>query len=113
MGIYKENQDVSQDAYHKARKRVDQLKGFYWHFFWYLAVNIFITVSKISSDLSEGKTFSDAFFEFPTFSVWTFWGIGIAFHAIGVFGRNIVFGKNWEDKKVQEYMEKEKKQNWE
>lgn len=113
METYKEKQHSREDAYRKAKKRVKQLKGFYWHLFWYLMVNIFITVSKISSDLNEGKTISDAFFEFATFAIWTFWGIGIFFHAIGVFGKNMIFGENWENKKVQEYMEKEKIQNWE
>ena len=111
--MYNENEQSSQEAYDKAKKRVKQLKGFYWHFFWYLAVNIFITVSKVSSDLNEGKSFNDSFFEFGTFAIWTFWGIGIAFHAMGVFGKNMIFGQNWEDKKVQEYLEKEENQKWE
>ncbi|WP_284460336.1 2TM domain-containing protein, partial [Chryseobacterium sp.] len=32
------------------------------------------------------------------------WGIGIAFHAVNVFG----IGKNWEEKKIRELMAEEK-----
>jgi hypothetical protein len=34
-----------------------------------------------------------------------FWGIGVIWHAISVYGK---LGKNWEDKKIKEIMEKEK-----
>ena len=101
-----------RNAYLKAKKRVDELKGFYWHLFWYIAVNLFISIGKITRNLNNGETFSEAFFDFGTFAVWMFWGIGIFFHAIGVFGKNLFFGKAWEERKVREYMEKEK-QNWE
>jgi hypothetical protein len=33
------------------------------------------------------------------------WGIGILSHALQVFG----IGKNWEEKKIKELMEKDKK----
>jgi len=38
--------------------------------------------------------------------VTVFWGIGIIWHAIGVFGK---LGKNWEEKKIKELMEKDKR----
>ena len=34
------------------------------------------------------------------------WGVGIAFHAISVFG----IGKSWEERKIRELMEKDEKQ---
>jgi hypothetical protein len=37
------------------------------------------------------------------------WGIGIIFHAFGVFG----YGKSWEERKIQEIMDRENKnKNW-
>lgn len=36
------------------------------------------------------------------------WGIGLAFHALGAFNHSLLFGKNWEDRKIREFIEKEK-----
>jgi hypothetical protein len=109
MENYKE-----EERYLRAKKRVEKIKGFYWHLASYLIVNIFISSSKIISDLSEGKSFIDAFFDFGTFAVWIFWGIGIFFHAFGVFGKDIIFAKEWEDKKIQQFLneEKERESKW-
>jgi hypothetical protein len=42
------------------------------------------------------------------FAVWFFWGIGLAAHWLGVFGKNIVFSKAWEERKIKEFMDKDK-----
>ncbi|MEP3836287.1 MAG: 2TM domain-containing protein [Algibacter sp.] len=98
-----DNYDKEQ-AYLRAKKRVKVLKGFYWHAFWYTLVNIFlITVVAINSNSTE-------FWQFSTFSTAFFWGIGIVFHAMGVFGKNLLFSKSWEEKKINQYMENENKQ---
>jgi len=102
---------IEQDRYQNARKRVKELKGFYWHLFWYVAVNLFISISKILSDLSDGESFNESFFEFGTFTVWIFWGIGLLSHGLGVFGKNFVFSKDWESRKIKKYMDRDK-QNW-
>ena len=34
-------------------------------------------------------------------------GIGLAFHAFAVFGTDYFFGKNWEENKIQKFMDKE------
>lgn len=99
-----------EERYLRAKKRVDSLKGFYGHFASYVIVNTFISILKISSDLSEGKTFSESFFEFGTFAVWLFWGIGIFFHAFGLFGKQYLFGEKWEDKKIAKFMKEAEKQ---
>ena len=57
----------------RARKRVEELKGFYWHLAAYLAVNLFITISKVSRNIVSGEGFNEAFFDFSTFAVWFFW----------------------------------------
>ena len=31
-----------ESAYLRAQKRLKEIKGFYWHAFWYVVVNIFI-----------------------------------------------------------------------
>jgi hypothetical protein len=36
------------------------------------------------------------------------WGMGLIFHAVETFG----YGKAWEEKKVQELLNKEKNNKW-
>ena len=45
---------------------------------------------------------------FGNFAVWFFWGIGLVGHWLGVFGKNIVFSKHWEERKIKEFMDKDK-----
>ena len=85
--------------YVEAKKRVADLKDFYSHFFVYLAVNIILIVVNL---LSSPKAL---WFYWVTI----FWGFGVMFHALDVFilkGRFL--GKEWEDKKIEEIMDKDK-----
>lgn len=46
------------------------------------------------------------------------WGIGIVFHAVGVFQWNPFFNKDWEERKIKEFMDQDKDgrtktQHWE
>jgi hypothetical protein len=109
MGIIMEN-FIEEDRYLRAKKKIEKLKGFYWHFASYFVVNMFISISKIVRNINNGETFMEAFWDFGTFAVWIFWGIGIFFHAIGVFGQNIFFGKDWEERKINEFMDEDKQQ---
>ncbi|HMC02356.1 MAG TPA: 2TM domain-containing protein [Flavobacteriaceae bacterium] len=94
-----------EDAYIRAKKRVDAIKGFYWHLASYIGVNIFlITIIAVNSD---GNIWN-----FGTFSTAFFWGIGLGFHALGVFGKDLFFGKDWENKQIKKYMDKDKRR-WE
>ena len=91
-----------EDAYLRAKKHVKKIVGFYWHLASYIIVNLFlISLIAINTDSSE------SFWNFGTFSTLFFWGIGLAFHAMGVFGPNLMFGKNWEQKKIDEFMDKD------
>ncbi len=99
---------LEQQRLERARKRVKALAGFYKHAMIYFAVNVTLIAIKFFT-LDPGEEFWD----FGTFATAFFWGIGLAFHALGVFTENVVFGKNWEERKVRELMEKEKRQRWE
>lgn len=96
-----------QERYRRAQKRVKDIKGFYWHLFWYLLVNIISTFgSMIVSFLMGGKV-ADGIWNFSGFSLWIFWGIGLGVHWLQVFGKHIVFSKDWEERKIKEYMEED------
>jgi len=97
------NNYLKEERYIKAQKKVKEIKGFYWHLFWYLMVNVFL-LAMIYKNLDA----DESLFEYAHFTTPFFWGIGLLFHWIGVFGRNIVFSKDWEDRKVKEFMDKDK-----
>jgi hypothetical protein len=94
--------------YELAYKRVKRIKGFYVHALVYVLVNGFIIISEYNKDLlGSGVSFRE------TFSTAFFWGIGLLVHGLTVFGRNLFFSADWEERKIKEFMEKEKKQKWE
>jgi len=94
-----------EEVYIRAKKKLDKIVGFYWHLASYVVVNL-ILLYIIYINTTSG------FWSFGTFSTAIFWGIGLFFHFLGVFGRSYLFSKAWEDKKIAQYMEDEKKR-WE
>ncbi|MFK5974470.1 MAG: 2TM domain-containing protein [Flavobacteriaceae bacterium] len=106
MELIEDNKDRKRRR--KARKKVEELKGFYKHLTAYLMVNVALSVFKIMGNLNNGESFGDAFFDFGTFAVWFFWGIGLFFHGLKVFSVNPLFSKDWEEKQIQKYIEEEK-----
>lgn len=86
------------ERYQKVKKQVQELKEFYRHLLIYviiMAVIIFINLKYTPEVL---------------WFFWTLfgWGIGLFFHAMKVFNFFPFFDKEWEDKKIKEFMEEEK-----
>jgi hypothetical protein len=94
--------------YKRALKKVKAIKGFYAHLAVYLVINLLLLyVYTREEGLVEGlQDLSNYFTAF-------FWGIGLLAHAAGVFMPNILFGREWEERKIKELMEKEKRNSWE
>lgn len=99
------NDFKEQNNYLRAKKKVKALKGFYIHLVVYVIVNLFILIN-IYVD-NHGN--NEMFLEIETYIVIFFWGIGLAFHAFNVFGLNLIFGSDWEEKKIKEYMKRDNK----
>lgn len=95
---------IEEERYDRAKKKIKDIKGFYWHLFWYLIVNLFLTFGNSISGLFHGERIVFNNLDFGIFSLWFFWGIGLASHWIKVFGKNIFFSKDWEERKIKEYM---------
>ncbi len=97
-------------SYKTAQKRVKDIKGFYIH----LVVYLFVNVALIIADINI-KSFKDIEFEISNFYTPFLWGIGLTAHWASVFGPGVLLGKNWEEKKIKEIMEKEReqRQKWE
>lgn len=100
--------NIEQLKLQRARKRVKSISGFYKHLAVYILVNLFLIATKYFN-LDAGEEF----LTFRTFSIAFFWGIGLAFHALSVFGTNVFLGNDWEEKKIREFMERDKQNKWE
>lgn len=99
-----DNEKMNQ-SYLRAKKRVEKIKGYYSHLAAYIIVNAFISFFRIRNDMEDGFTLTEAFTNLENYSLWLWWGIGIAFHTYGVFGARLLFmNKDWEEKKIKEYM---------
>lgn len=94
-----------REHYKIAKKRIKEIKSFYIHLTVYILVNTFLFFRK-----ANFFNHSDINIDFENFTVPFFWGIGLAAHWISVFGPDFFLGKNWEEKKIQELMDKDKKQ---
>ena len=93
-------ENFDNDKYKRAKKRVDELKGFYIHMSIYVVINTFILVNIYLQ--------TDNFWQWPHFITLFAWGLGLAFHAIKVFGINPLLGKDWEERQIQKYIDKDK-----
>ncbi len=80
---------MNDDIYKKAKARVNEIKGFYTHLVSYLVINTIFYII-------VGRAW-----------LWViaFWGIGLIFHFLNTF----ILSKEWEERKIREYVEKEKK----
>lgn len=94
----------------RAKKQVDELKGFYIHLMVYVVVNILITTTTVIARMNGGESFAIAFFSFASFSTVIFWGIGLGFHAAKVYNFSPLFSKDWEKRQIQKYIEKDRKE---
>lgn len=93
-----------EDKYYLAKKKVENLKGFYSNLISYIAVNILLIFINLYTSPNH------LWFYWPL--IW--WGVGVVFHGLKVFEVFPVLGKGWEEKKIKELMKKEEenKKTW-
>jgi hypothetical protein len=92
-------EDQEQQRYERARARVQALKGFYIHATAFAVVNIAL----FAINAGVGGVW---WFYWPLLG----WGIGLGVHALAVFGfgGGGPWGQDWEQRKMQEMMDKER-----
>lgn len=95
-------EQYSRTTYERAKKRVDELKGFYWHLAIYIIFNSFNFLNYF-----VGKEASDHMELWVVLLICFAWGVGLALHAWHVFGMHVVFGADWEARKIKEFMEED------
>jgi hypothetical protein len=92
------------NKYYRAKERVEQIKKFYTSLTSYVVVISFLAALNYYNN-----EWRYAWFLWAAFG----WGIGLVFHAIKVFGLNPFFGKDWEERKIKEFMnDKENENRW-
>lgn len=86
----------SEEEYAAAKEYVGEIRGFYSHLSIFIIVNILVWTINLITSRSE------------IWAIWvTFgWGIGIISHGFSVFAIDGMFGKEWEERKIQEIMNK-------
>src|SRR6478609_1579289 len=99
-----ESKYEEEDKYLMAKKKVENIKGFYGNLIVFIAVNIVLVIINLSTSPNH------LWFYWPL--MW--WGLGVVFHGLKVFEIFPGFGKEWEERKIKELMEKEKenKNKW-
>lgn len=93
--------EIQEDKYSRAKKRVDEIRGFYIHTSVYTIINLFISINIYLN--------TDNFWFWGHFVTPFFWGIGLLFHGAKVFGFNPLFSKKWEERQIQKYIEQDRK----
>jgi hypothetical protein len=101
--IMKASSNSQNNKYIRALKQVEEIKAFYSSLIAYCIVIPFLIF--INMKYSSGFYW----FWFPALG----WGIGLLFQGFKAFNYNPILGRDWENRKIQEFMKKDEKQYWE
>jgi uncharacterized membrane protein len=85
-------------ALQRARKRVEDIKGFYVHLGIYLIVNTALFA------INMVTTPDTLWFYWPLLG----WGIGVAIHAFALVTEGRLFGPEWEQRKLEQLLQRER-----
>jgi hypothetical protein len=94
--VESQEEHIEEKRYLKAKERVDAIKGFYGNLVSYMIVIPFLW-------WLNSQTTSFVWAIFPTIG----WGMGLTVHGIEAFDANPLWGRKWEERKIQELMDKE------
>ncbi|WGK64286.1 histidine kinase [Croceiramulus getboli] len=87
---------LTDKRYARAKEQVEKMKGFYSHF----AIYLFMCVVFIWLNFRSGG------FPWAIFPI-AGWGLGVAGHAADTFNWNPIFDRDWEERKIREFMDKD------
>lgn len=82
--------------YPEARRHVKELRGFYGHALAYVLV--IGGLALLNALGSPGRWWV----QWAAFG----WGIGLAAHGLSLLARGSALGRDWEDRKIREYLER-------
>lgn len=98
-----EHYNEQYERYQKAKKQVEEIRGFYVH----LASFIITIVFLLYINLRYSPEY--LWFLWPMLG----WGFGLFFHAMKAFNYSPFLGKDWEQKKIKEFMDQDKQNKYE
>lgn len=83
----------NNQRYLRAKKRVEDIKGFFGNLLAYCLVLPLLAYI-------NWKTTDFPWVIFPAIG----WGFGLLMHGFRVYGYNLIFGRDWEARKIREFM---------
>jgi uncharacterized RDD family membrane protein YckC len=87
--------------YRKAKKRAQAMRSFY------ISLSLYCIVIPLLIYINLKYSPEFHWFYFSMIG----WGIGLCFHAMEAFNWSPILGKDWEERKIKELLEKEKHNN--
>lgn len=116
--IEKTMEPNAYNKYDHAKRRVKEIKNFYNHILIFVMINVslyvvrFYVFPKIGF-VSDEEGFNN-WLNWNTFLMPLFWAVGITIHGIWAFRHKFIPVKKWEERKIQEFMDKEEQetQRW-
>jgi hypothetical protein len=85
--------NTNTERYLRAKKRVQEIKGFFGNLLIYcLVIPVLAYINWRGTDFP--------WVIFPALG----WGFGLLMHGFKVFGYNLILGRDWEQRKIREYM---------
>lgn len=100
MELMETNQN-NIEKYLAAKKKVENIKGFYGNLMSYILVNLFLLFINL---------------KYSPEHIWFFWpligwGIGVVIHGMKVYDYMPFLGKDWEEQKIIQFMKEEENNN--
>ncbi|MBD0833137.1 2TM domain-containing protein [Aestuariibaculum sediminum] len=102
ISVMRTSNQTIDDNYVRARKHVEELKGFYYNLFSYCLVIPFLIF------VNYRTSWQFQWFWFPMLG----WALGLSIQGFRVFVNDKFFGRNWEKRKMEQFMTEEERANW-
>jgi len=101
---------MDQNKYERAKKQIENEKGWYTHLFIYLTINLLLQL--FYGGVFDSGSFTQHFPWWVRLTTPFFWGLSLLGHWLYVFqGWRIAKPfKKWEERKIKEYLDKEEQE---
>lgn len=106
-------ENLEDNTYKKAAKRVKDLKDFYRHLKVFVVINAILYLFKsgaLQQFLPEGLSLETYYFNWVDAHL-VIWILILAVHTAYLFRHKLTFLKKWEERQIQKYMEKNEHEN--
>ncbi len=102
VSVMRTQQPLIDDSYLRARNHVEELKNFYYSLISYCLVIPFLIF------INYKTYWGFQWFWFPMLG----WGLGLAIQAFKAFVNDGAFGRNWERRKIEQFMQEDDDNRW-